>query len=44
MGTVIPDSDLIDRLRARLAAIDLDRLTPIEALALLAELKKEGRA
>jgi len=30
-----------DGLRQRLAAIDIDRMTPIEALALLAELKKE---
>jgi DNA mismatch repair protein MutS len=29
------------RLRERFAAIDLDRITPIEALTLLAELKKE---
>ena len=29
-----------DRLRERLAAIDVDRMTPIEALTLLAELKK----
>jgi DNA mismatch repair protein MutS len=30
-----------DGLRARLAALDLDRMTPIEALTMLAELKKE---
>ena len=30
-----------DRFRARLEAVDLDRMTPIEALTLLAELKKE---
>ena len=30
-----------DALRQRLAAIDVDRMTPLEALALLAELKKE---
>jgi hypothetical protein len=29
------------RLRERLAAIDLDEMTPIEALTLLAKLKKE---
>ncbi len=29
-----------DRLRARLAGLDVDRMTPIEALATLAELKK----
>src|SRR5207249_8257731 len=31
-----------DVLREKLAAIDLDRLTPIEALTRLAELKKEA--
>jgi hypothetical protein len=31
-----------DRLREKLAAIDVERITPIEALTLLAELKKEG--
>jgi len=30
-----------DQLHQRLAAVDIDRMTPIEALALLAELKKE---
>jgi DNA mismatch repair protein MutS len=30
-----------DRLRDRLAAVDVDRMTPIAALTLLAELKKE---
>ncbi|HEV8345729.1 MAG TPA: DNA mismatch repair protein MutS [Vicinamibacterales bacterium] len=30
-----------DRLRGRLAAIDVDRMTPLEALALLAELKRD---
>src|SRR4029079_4886431 len=30
-----------DRLRDRLAAMDVDRMTPIEALTMLAELKKE---
>ena len=29
-----------DRLRQRLAALDVDRMTPLEALTLLAELKK----
>jgi DNA mismatch repair protein MutS len=33
-----------DRLRARLAAIDVDRLTPLEALTLLAELRKDAQA
>jgi len=31
-----------DRLRDRLAAIDVDHMTPLEALTLLAELKKEA--
>ncbi|HXD75307.1 MAG TPA: hypothetical protein VN628_16280, partial [Vicinamibacterales bacterium] len=31
-----------DKLRERLAAVDVDRLTPLEALSLLAELKKES--
>jgi len=31
-----------DRMRAKLAALDVDRLTPIEALMLIAELKKEA--
>jgi len=31
-----------DPLRARLAAIDVDRLTPLEALSLLAELKRDS--
>jgi DNA mismatch repair protein MutS len=30
-----------DRLRERLTALDIDRMTPLEALALLAELKKD---
>ena len=29
-----------DRLRDRLAAVDVDHMTPMEALALLAELKQ----
>jgi DNA mismatch repair protein MutS len=33
-----------DRLRERLGAIDVDRMTPLEALALLAELKKDAGA
>jgi len=32
-----------DRLRERLSAVDVDRMTPIEALSLLAELKKEAQ-
>jgi hypothetical protein len=30
-----------DRMREKLAAIDVDHMTPMEALALVAELKKE---
>jgi DNA mismatch repair protein MutS len=33
-----PDAD--DQLRKRIEAVDVDRLTPLEALSLLAELKK----
>jgi DNA mismatch repair protein MutS len=33
-----------DRLRTRIAALDLDRMTPLEALTLLAELKKDAQA
>jgi DNA mismatch repair protein MutS len=32
-----------DRLRARLSELDVDRITPLEALGLLAELKKEAQ-
>ncbi len=35
----VPD----DRLRERLAAVDVDHMTPIEALTLLADLKKEAK-
>jgi DNA mismatch repair protein MutS len=35
-----PSAD--DRLRQRLAGLDLDRMTPLEALTLLAELKKDA--
>jgi hypothetical protein len=35
-----PDEDL----RQRLAAIDVDRITPLEALTVLAELKRESGA
>ena len=31
-----------DRMRERLATLDLDRMTPIEALTLLAELKQQA--
>jgi DNA mismatch repair protein MutS len=34
-------SELPDSLREKLASIDVDRMTPVEALLLLAELKKE---
>ncbi|MFN7984015.1 MAG: hypothetical protein U0Q11_19375 [Vicinamibacterales bacterium] len=33
-----------DALRERLASLDIDRLTPLEALTLLAELKREAQA
>ena len=35
------DSAKVDELRSKLAGVDVDRLTPLEALTLLAELKKE---
>jgi DNA mismatch repair protein MutS len=40
LGLFQPPAD--DRLRERLAALDLDRMTPIEALTLLAVLKQEA--
>ncbi len=33
-----------DRLRQRLAAVEIDRMTPLEALTLLAELKKDAES
>ena len=36
-------SPLAERLRERLAELDVDRMTPIEALTLLADLKREAR-
>jgi DNA mismatch repair protein MutS len=33
-----------DRLRERISAIDVDRLTPLEALTMLADLKREAQA
>ncbi len=36
-----PDSAPDARLREKIAAVDIDRMTPMEALALLAELKKD---
>jgi DNA mismatch repair protein MutS len=41
LGLFQPSGD-DDRLRQRLAAIDVDRITPIEALGLLADIKKEA--
>jgi DNA mismatch repair protein MutS len=35
------DAEKVDAVRARLAAIDVDHMTPIEAITLLSELKKE---
>ena len=35
--SAVPD----DRLRDKIAALDVDRLTPLEALTILAELKKD---
>jgi hypothetical protein len=32
-----------DRLRDRLASLDVDRMTPLDALTMLAELKKEAQ-
>ena len=40
LGREAPPID--DRLRTRLTSLDVDRLTPLEALALLAELKKDA--
>jgi len=37
-----PPGDDASRLRSLLAAVDIDRMTPLEALALLAELKREA--
>jgi DNA mismatch repair protein MutS len=43
LGLFQPASDPRDDvLRARLAAVDIDRITPLEALTLLAELKKDA--
>jgi len=35
------DTARVDALRAKLAGVDIDRMTPLEALTLLADLKKE---
>jgi len=41
LGLFQPPAQRDDKLRERLAAVDIDRLTPLEALTLLAEVKKE---
>ena len=41
LGLFQPPAEKDDELRKRLAGVDVDRLTPLEALGLLAELKKE---
>jgi DNA mismatch repair protein MutS len=41
LGLFQPESPPEDPLRERLAALDVDRLTPIEALTLLADLKQK---
>jgi DNA mismatch repair protein MutS len=41
LGLFQPPAEKDDTLRTRLAGVDIDRLTPLEALGLLAELKKE---
>ncbi len=41
LGLFQPAADRDDALRARLTEIDVDRLTPLEALTLLSQLKKE---
>ena len=41
LGLFQPPPPLDDKLRAALAALDVERITPIEALTLLAELKKQ---
>jgi DNA mismatch repair protein MutS len=41
LGLFQAPSALDDRLRERLAAVDPDRMTPLEALALVADLKRE---
>jgi DNA mismatch repair protein MutS len=42
LGLFQPPAEKDDKLRERLAAVDVDRLTPLDALSLLAELKKEA--
>jgi DNA mismatch repair protein MutS len=41
LGLFQPPPPIDDKLRAALGALDVDRITPLEALALLAELKKQ---
>ncbi len=41
LGLFQPPEDKTDRLRERLAEVDVDRLTPLEALTLLADIKKD---
>jgi DNA mismatch repair protein MutS len=41
LGLFQPPEDKTDRVRERLAAVDVDRLTPLEALTLLADIKKD---
>ena len=41
LGLFQPPEDKTDLLRERLAAVDVDRLTPLEALTLLADIKKD---
>ena len=44
LGLFTPAVTVQDGFRDRLAALDVDRMTPLEALALLAELKKDAGA
>jgi hypothetical protein len=40
LGLFQPPPAVDDRVRAALEAVDIDRITPLEALSLLADLKK----
>jgi hypothetical protein len=42
LGLFQPPATADDRLRAALDAVDVDRITPLEALRLLADLKKQA--
>jgi DNA mismatch repair protein MutS len=44
LGLFAPTSAAEDRLRARLLDLDVNRLTPLEALTLLAELKRDAES